>query len=606
VDISDSSGLVRERGEFEVQGTIQDDFKMDYHEGYFRACTYAWDSETRGLSRLYVFDVNDPDTPVEVGSLELGEGEQLFATRFDGDQAYMVTFEQKDPLWVIDLSDPANPEIKGELEVPGWSTYIQAMGDHLVAMGIDDTEASWRVAVSLFDVSDPEAPGLIERVSFGEENGWSWSTANQDEKSLTILEDMGLILLPYSTVSYSGDSYGMENRLQLIDYSPDDLTARGWVTQKGSVLRGRSYSDRLFSVSTEQLQVIDASDRDNPLVSAGLTLSENVVDFISLENGYGVKVTESGGAYALQVIDVDSPEEVVGETALGEISYTSHFVNGNLVYLIDSRYGNGSVEEVADGEDVVYDSYEYTTSVTVFDFETPGAPIRMGSIDVEGYYSQPVYLEEIFMVYPYSYSQQIVQVQDDLLAFVAVTPYDDVDGVVSILDLSDPENPALVAKYTLEEEDASGAFAMSGVLYYSYTVDAENDEEGRSQTRYYLGRIDLSDPSNPDKLPGINIPGICLGMDDTGAYAYTVDNQWLLETDSGVEYTFNTVRIEDDTAYLMGETILPQYYGSYTIADGLAYAGGSSWWYDDGGILIIDLTDPENLVQYDADLPWYV
>jgi uncharacterized secreted protein with C-terminal beta-propeller domain len=606
VDISDPAGTIRKRGEFEVQGTIQDEFKMDYDEGYFRVCTHQWDSKTRGLSRLYVFDVTDPDAAVEVGSLELGEGEQLFATRFDGDRAYMVTFEQIDPLWVIDLSDPANPEIKGELEVPGWSTHIQAMGDHLVALGIDDTEGQWRVSVSLFDVTDPGEPTLTDRVSFGEGEGWSWSTASYDVKAFTVLEEMGLILLPYSTASYGDGPYRMENRLQLIDYAPDDLTPRGWVSQKGSVLRGRSFSDRLFSVSTEELQVIDASDRDNPRVSADLTLAENVVDFIPLENGYGVKVTESGGEYALQAVDVDSLEDIISETVLDDFSYTSHFVNGDLVYLVESRYGGWLYMDEVGGEEGV-DAYEHMTTVTVFDFTAPGAPVQRGTIDIEGYYSSPVFLDESFVRYPYSYGQEIVQVQDDLLTFVALNPWDDTDEEVSIVDFSDPDAPNLAARHPVEENNATGFFAGSGVLYYSYTVEAEEDEEGRSQIQYYLGRIDLADPADPESLPGINIPGICLGMDETGIYAYTIDNQWLPDAESDVEYTFNAVRIEDDTAYLMGEAILPEYYNSFLIADGLAYIGGYSWWwYSDGGMIIIDLADPENLEQYDTGLPQYV
>lgn len=602
VDISDPTGIIRKRGEFNVQGTIQDEFKMDYNGGYFRVCTYQWDSESWGLSRLYVFDVTDPDAAVAVGSLALGEGEQLFATRFDGDRAYMVTFEQKDPLWVIDLSDPANPEIKGELIVPGWSTHIQAMGDHLVALGIDDTGAQWRVSVSLFDVSDPGAPTLTERVSFGEGDGWSWSEAEQDVKAFTVMEDMGLILLPYSTSFYDNGLYRTENRLQLIDYSPDDLTARGWVTQKGSVLRGRSYADRLFSISTEQLQVIDASDRDNPTVSADLTLAENVVDFMLLENGFGVKVTESDGTYNLHSVDVNTPEEIVGEITLDNFSYTAHFVNGNLVYVLESRYGSGLFvdSEIAPG------SNDYTTRVMVLDFTTPGAPIKRGVIDIDGYFISSISIDDSFVKDPYTYSREIVQVQNDLLAFVMTDPYDGYGDAASIVDFSDPDNPAIVATYPIEEDNANSFFAGSEVLYYSYTVDAEDDEQGRSQIRYYLGRINLANPANPETLPEINMPGICLGMDEAGVIAYTIDNQWLSETELDKGYIFNAVRIEGDTAYLMGETMLQEYYSSFMIADGLAYLSEHSWWYYERNTIIIDVGDPENLEQYDADLPWYV
>ena len=161
VDISDPDGNIRPRGKISIPGSVQDKFKMDYAAGYFRVCAYEWNQDG-GKSSLHVIDVNDPDNMIKTGSVELGHGEQLFATRFDGDRAYMVTFEQVDPLWVIDLSDPANPLIKGELTVPGWSTHIEPRGDRLIALGVDN-ENGWRVSVSLFDVTDPADPGLAER-----------------------------------------------------------------------------------------------------------------------------------------------------------------------------------------------------------------------------------------------------------------------------------------------------------------------------------------------------------------------------------------------------------------------------------------------------------
>ncbi|OQX03389.1 MAG: hypothetical protein BWK80_55785, partial [Desulfobacteraceae bacterium IS3] len=237
LDISDPAGKMVKRGSIDLPGSVNDKFKMDYYNGYFRVCTYQWNS--KGISFLFVIDVKNPDSPKQVGSVKLGEGEQLFATRFDGNRAYMVTYKMKDPLWVIDLSDPANPAVKGELIVPGWSTYIEPKGDRLIALGVDD-ENGWKVSVSLFDVSKPEKPGLIKRVSFGDkDSGWSSSTAYNDVKAFTVLEDSGLILLPYTTSSDTDGNYKTENRLQLIDYSAADLNTRGWISQKGSVLRSR-------------------------------------------------------------------------------------------------------------------------------------------------------------------------------------------------------------------------------------------------------------------------------------------------------------------------------------------------------------------------------
>ena len=601
VDISDPGGAIRKRGSFDIPGSVQDEFKMDYSEGYFRVCTHEW-NEAGGLSRLFVIDVTDPDAPVRTGALELGKGEQLFATRFDGDRAYMVTFEVKDPLWVIDLTDPAAPEITGELVVPGWSTYIQPMGDHLVALGVDDTTPGQNlVAVSLFNVADPAKPTLTKRVSFGETSGWTWSSAGDDVKSLTILEEMGLILLPYTT-SYSDDNgYVTENRLQLIDYSPTELVPRGWVAQKGTVLRGRSYMERLFSVSTEELQVIDASNRDKPRVTAQLPLAENVVDFVLLGNGFGARLTDSDGNYSLQAVSADNQENVIGEVPLTDSGYTCQFVNGNLLYIVTNHYGWGLYSEDIDGEA----AYRQSTKVTVFDFSIPTAPRMRGTIELDGNHYTPVYMSDAGVRYPDYNNGEIVQVKSDLLAFVTINSFDatEVDAGFSIVDLSDPDSPDLVTRHAIEEQGATGFFAKSGVVYYSYAVDDESDEQGRPRVKYYLGRVDMADPADPADLPGINIPGICLGMDTTGAYAYTIDNLWATEGDSSVEYTFNALRIEDGTAYLMDEAKLSEYYGHFTIADGFAYMDGYSWFNGESSMIIIDLADPENLKKYENDLP---
>ena len=84
------------------------------------------------------------------GFLELAERETLYATRFDGDLAYVVTFLQTDPLFIIDLSNPESPEIISELIVPGWSEYIQPVKNKLFAVGVESNQ----VTASIFDVSD--------------------------------------------------------------------------------------------------------------------------------------------------------------------------------------------------------------------------------------------------------------------------------------------------------------------------------------------------------------------------------------------------------------------------------------------------------------------
>ena len=147
IDISDPSGQIAFKGTVDIKGRINDRYKLDFYDTYLRVCSYTWEGD--GESYLTVVDTKDPDRLEIAGSVSLGKGEQLFATRFDKDKAYLVTYERVDPLWVVDLSDPTSPEVKGELIVPGWSTYIAPMGNRLLALGIDDTGTYNRVALSL-------------------------------------------------------------------------------------------------------------------------------------------------------------------------------------------------------------------------------------------------------------------------------------------------------------------------------------------------------------------------------------------------------------------------------------------------------------------------
>ncbi|MBI2929351.1 MAG: beta-propeller domain-containing protein [Verrucomicrobia bacterium] len=276
LDIAAPDGTMRELSSFQVLGQVKDKFKMHVNGDVVTVISEEWAMRSVGpdawlwrpATKLETFSLADPAAPRQLGGLELAAGEQLHATRFDGDKVYVVTFMRVDPLWIVDLSDPAQPQVKGELEVPGWSTYIQPLGDRLVTIGIDNTDR-WRVAVSLFDVRDVAKPALLSKVSLGENN--SWSEANHDEKAFGFLPEAGLLLVPFS-------SWSAEQRegVQLIDLGADTLTKRGVIAHDVSPRRATIHRDRILSLSGRELLSVDATDRDQPVVRGGVELSWNV------------------------------------------------------------------------------------------------------------------------------------------------------------------------------------------------------------------------------------------------------------------------------------------------------------------------------------------
>jgi len=275
IDISDPGGAMEERGSLTVEGSPQGRFHMDAHESMFRIVTYSglWDG-----TNLHVIDFADPDQPRLLGSLSgLAPGEELWATRFDGEKAYIVTYERQwlntDPLWVISLEDPAHPVVLGELIVPGWSNFIFPRGDRLVAVGRGD-EGN-RVAVSLYDVSDPASPAELDRIELGSDS--AVSEANTDYRGVSIVEagelgDRPMVTVPYSSDEWSGGDCTLEHRLQIIDLLSSDLTVRGSFLQEGKIRRTVPIGPRLYSISDQEVAAIDVSNRSDPTAAAALTI----------------------------------------------------------------------------------------------------------------------------------------------------------------------------------------------------------------------------------------------------------------------------------------------------------------------------------------------
>jgi len=146
----------------EVSGHELDQFSMDEYDDHFRIVTTDWASSVQ-KSNLYVLDMNMSI----VGKLEnLGVTENLHSTRFMGDRCYLVTFKKTDPLFVINLTEPTNPTVLGELKIPGYSDYLHPYDeDHIIGVGKETVEAvegefAWYqgVKISLFDVSNVSNP----------------------------------------------------------------------------------------------------------------------------------------------------------------------------------------------------------------------------------------------------------------------------------------------------------------------------------------------------------------------------------------------------------------------------------------------------------------
>ena len=176
--ISYENGMLEGVAQTKVDGTLNDSFSIDEYEGYLRLVTtispgspialYPMprvgtteeeiDSQVKDTNALYVLDEN----LTMVGEIrDLAEDESVYSARFMGDTGYFVTFRQVDPLFSVDLSDPADPKIIGELKLPGFSEYLHPYGDGLllgIGMDVDESGTTTEgVKLSMFDISDPSS-----------------------------------------------------------------------------------------------------------------------------------------------------------------------------------------------------------------------------------------------------------------------------------------------------------------------------------------------------------------------------------------------------------------------------------------------------------------
>jgi hypothetical protein len=160
-----------------------------------------------------------------------------------GDKAYMVTFRQVDPLFVIDLSDPENPEVLGELKITGYSDYLHPYDEnHIIGIGKEATDSGrfQGLKVSLFDVSDVGNPLEVAKIEIGA-RGTS-SDALYDHKAVLFDKGRNLLVLPVDLYEEGNDTdvgfapwaYGkfVWQGAYVLDISPDGIEKRGMITHR--------------------------------------------------------------------------------------------------------------------------------------------------------------------------------------------------------------------------------------------------------------------------------------------------------------------------------------------------------------------------------------
>jgi uncharacterized secreted protein with C-terminal beta-propeller domain len=244
-------------GSGSVPGRLLSQYSLSDYAGSLRLATTSSEGGKQSSS-VYVLNA---DTLKTTGSLSgLGAGEQIYAVRFLGTVAYVVTFRQTDPLYVIDLRNPAAPKLAGTLQLTGYSDYLHDAGNGLLIGVGQEASSAGRVAglqVSLFDVNDPAAPTRTGHVVLSDAPGES----TLDPHAFLYWQPTGLIVVPIQ--SWASDQSG---KVLVLKASGTSLTSVGELANPLSggasddgqgIQRSLIVDGELWTVSGSGVQVSD-------------------------------------------------------------------------------------------------------------------------------------------------------------------------------------------------------------------------------------------------------------------------------------------------------------------------------------------------------------
>lgn len=541
-DISDPDGKIVKKAEFRTDGFMSDRWKMHEVGNTFFAVSSST-SWGNGDSMIESFDVSDPANVKKLDKLIFMTNQQLYGTKFEGDRMYAVTYFQQDPLHVIDISDPSNLKQLGELEVPGWSDFIEVRGTTILAVGRDGSKTK----VSMYDVADPEDPKEINTVEIG--SGYSYSEANYDWKAFKIFDELGLILLPVTDYSY--DSWENIYKLYLIDFDLDKgLKTRGFIASDSYVRRGVAIQDLIFSIGENHVVLADATDRDNPKVLSELTLAS----YVSNTARCGQYLCGLDGYYNFNIYDKTNGETLWSTKTLPQNSYSDVTLtkNSNFAYIYRIMINS----EANDTEG----------AIKVVQFKDGEAVKEVGDFFLGEN-------KELSWIQTASENNVIAAVAYDIVWY---DDHSEDNAKMRLIDMNDPKKGIKVTDFDFDYESLireKNIFAVGSTFWSSGCKLKKADEKGDQYLCYALP-FDAGDPKNPKAGKRVNIPGELVGISGNAKYLYTKTPQIYNYDDNCADgdyycwssentYDINILKLNEDktSATVVAKETLTDSYG---------------------------------------------
>ena len=651
VDISDTSGDIRVHSKFESEGHISDQFKMTYqfdeqtNRGYFYGIfgrrtwggtnNCEWTSQT--INTIESWDVSNGDSPTKVDTLQFGKpDESVVGSAFDlsRNMAYAITARQIDPLYAIDISDPADLRIRDFIDglsgdislfrLIGGGQFLLAIGRDTsdTCTGFDTAQQRWQsnVAVSIVDVQNPDAIRLVQRKCIDVDARWVSSEINwnldQAHKLIGTHSDgtTNILTVPVSYYAQNSDSpwgryqtaVGMMT-WDLSAYDPQKNEREQTVLQNfGTVLHPNGTVRRsiIFNheASTRQRMMLNLSDTHlsltniqnlsapqlestvelAPFVKGLFSIGDYVIEHVTAsawdyQGGSELRVKRGGG-------DIDD-KPIVSSTQLTDVREVIK-VGTNLVLLKDSQ--TATVTRTG-----------YNIQAIVYDYRDPSNPVETGRIDLPiDYYPYYSYYCGHFGGYWFDDSDWAITADSlvfkhDDYNYQPNTGRSTVDQSIVILDLSDSQNPTLET-IDLPTTDANRArttlFAGSeeGNAFYVESTEYLPSEtrDGTNFGRYknYIQRWERVDGSWSSQAR-VNVPGRLVDVWTSAEQRYYLTQDYQYTRVDRAEYIYWEARTR--ISYLkqipQGAELLGKYQSENTNINALIREGDRLYATDSSG-----------------------
>ena len=625
LDISDPNGDIKTRDSFRAPGEVYDKYQMDEFNGMFRMVTHT--SDGSGTSWLYIFDVTNPKDIRQLSHLKIDDSGTLSATRFAGTRAYTIHVPQsRDPLDVLDLSDPSAPKLCAKFEMPGWITYMEIHGNYIIALGSDNSNGQFNVAVSLFDVSDPMSPNMLSRVRLG--GNYASSSANWEPKALTVDMVHNLVVVPFDNYDYTYYS-GQTSGVQLVGFDLDKgtLTLEGAVRGRNSIDRTRVVGDHILATSDTGMEVIGIQDLMNPVVEKTLTLAIDVVDTIPV-GLYSVQMFQPYDHNGFGLRSVRSIDDLDAITTLYFLASWGHLLETPKgIVLAADIIDNGNITGTLMNVMLAPDGTMTVARIGGLDKGVTFQSNYYSRLDYDGTYAIPFY----YGAYPsvdmtmvgsslaflsqgnhpgISWSMETTTKGD----YYAPSTKEEARGndTLYVFDLSDLSAVPAPVNVTLNEYTLIGMFTSGNSLYIQhemtgYTYDGEG-EYGPIYNSYYRNFVTQVDIVGHSKLvvgPEYNIPGQMVGV--SNGYVYTLSDP----QDGQTKQVLNVLALSDGVAKIVSAVELMDGWSTILVDGTTAYVIATQWpsepSYDCNGaapggsssgpttqLWALDLSDPAN------------